>query len=170
MQILVDTGHINGLSMPVELTGLEPTTSIEELKAIIRDKTAIPPEEQRVVFAAKTLEVGKGRVIADYNVQDGATLALLPVSILGGTVDGSVQPGMEVDAGPLAGVYDTIICLSDFEADDLLCLRMLASRCADVPMRMVVGEGDQDKSSLASHVLGKYGFKGALTLPACIGC
>jgi hypothetical protein len=67
---------------------------------------------------------------------------------------------MEIGSGPLSGVYDSIVCLSDFETDDLLCLRMLAPRCAHVAMRMVVGEGDQDKSSLAAHVLGKYGFKG----------
>ena len=68
---------------------------------------------------------------------------------------------MEVAAGPLAGSYDLILCLSDFETDDLLCLRMLASRCADLPFRMIAGEGDQDKSSLAAHVLGKYGFTNA---------
>ena len=68
---------------------------------------------------------------------------------------------MEVAAGPLAGRYDLIVCLSDFETDDLLCLRMIASRCADVPFRMIAGEGDQDKASLAAHVLGKYGFSNA---------
>ena len=52
---------------------------------------------------------------------------------------------MEIGVGPLSGCYDTVVCLSDFETGDLLCLRMLASRCADVPFRMVVGEGDQDK-------------------------
>lgn len=67
---------------------------------------------------------------------------------------------MEIGSGPMSGVYDTVVCLSDFETDDLLCLRMLAARCANVTMRMVVGEGDQDKSSLAAHVLGKYGFTG----------
>ena len=67
---------------------------------------------------------------------------------------------MEIGSGPMAGVYDTVVCLSDFETDDLLCLRMLAPRCANVTMRMVVGEGDQDKRSLAAHVLGKYGFSG----------
>ena len=72
---------------------------------------------------------------------------------------------MEIGSGPLSGVYDSIVCLSDFETDDLLCLRMLAPRCAHVAMRMVVGEGDQDKSALAAHVLGKYGFKGT-----CLRC
>jgi hypothetical protein len=41
-----------------------------------------------------------------------------------------------------------VVCLSDFETCMRMletCLRMLASRCADVPFRMVAGEGDQDK-------------------------
>jgi hypothetical protein len=74
--------------------------------------------------------------------------------------DHRASSAMEIGVGPLSGCYDTVVCLSDFETDDLLCLRMLASRCADVPFRMVVGEGDQDKSPLAAHVLGKYGYKG----------
>jgi hypothetical protein len=70
---------------------------------------------------------------------------------------------MEIGVGPLSGCCDMVVCLSDFETCMRMletCLRMLASRCADVPFRMVVGEGDQDKSPLAAHVLGKYGYKG----------
>ena len=99
---------------------------------------------------------------SDVGDRDGGTGSRPLLSALQGppASDHRASSAMEIGVGPLSGCYDTVVCLSDFETDDLLCLRMLASRCADVPFRMVVGEGDQDKSPLAAHVLGKYGYKG----------
>ena len=68
---------------------------------------------------------------------------------------------LEIGAGPLAGRYDALLCLTDLETDDLLALRMLAPRCRSLPFHVVVGEGDQDKATLASQILGQYGFEDA---------
>ena len=84
---------------------------------------------------------------SDVGDRDGGTGSRPLLSALQGppASDHRASSAMEIGVGPLSGCYDTVVCLGDFETGGLLCLRMLASRCADVPFRMVVGEGDQDK-------------------------
>ncbi|MEM8521519.1 ubiquitin-like protein [Flavobacterium sp. PL12] len=142
MQIFAKT--LTGKTIALEV---EPSDSIEIIKAKIYDKEGIPIEDQILKFGGATLEDDK--TLADYNIQKESTIHIFQAS-LGISNNNEINTGLKVFPNPSA-VYLTVSGLTEDKNYTIFNLT------GNIAKRGITG--DQEKINIQSLPTGVYFLK-----------